>query len=247
MTHKTRSRIRRFSIRRSHTDSGRSVVARVVVASASGAAALLLVALPASAHVEPSPAAVQAGTSASITFGVEHGCDESPLTELEIQIPDEVTDVSVPSAPTGWTGNIVDGVVTFVGGPQPAHEPIDFELTATFPDDPGASVSFATVETCEEGSVSWIDPLVDGQDEPENPAPTVVLTAEAPTAAELAPHEEGDEHEEAEATTSTEATPTTTEAEDASSNTGWFIGVAVVAIFVGALAALMVSRRGRRT
>lgn len=219
-------------------------VTRIGAGVAVASAAVVLLALPASAHVEPSPIAVQAGTSATVSFGVEHGCDDSPLVKLEIQIPDGVTDVTPAPAPDGWTGTIADGVVTFEGGPQPAHEGIDFAIDATFPDTPDAMIGFPTVETCQEGSVSWIEPVVKGEDEPEKPAPTVLLTAAAPTEAQLTPAEEGDEgghegagHDEVATTT---AAPSD---EDSSSNTGLIVGIVVAVIAVAGVGVVLVRRR----
>lgn len=220
-------------------------VVRVGAGAAVAAVSLWVLASPASAHVEPSPIAVQAGTSATVTFGVEHGCGDSPLTKLEIQVPDGVTDVTPAPAPTGWTSSVADGVVTFEGGPQPAHEGIEFALQATFPDAADTTVGFPTVETCEEGSVSWIDPVVEGQDEPEFPMPIVTLTAGAPTEAQLTPAEEDEDGDHAEGSHDEAATTTAApdETEDESSNTGVIIGVVVVVVLVAGAAALLVRRR----
>lgn len=191
---------------------------------------MLAFAAPASAHVEPTPPAIQAGTTSELAFGVEHGCDGSPLVELEIQVPDGVTDVEAVPGPDGWTGAVADGVVTFTGGPQPAEEPIDFSIRATFPDTPDEMVGFPTVETCEEGSISWIEPVVEGQDEPESPAPTVLLTAEAPTAEQLAPAEEDEEASTTETTVGITTTSEDADESDSSTNVLLVAGIAVLVV-----------------
>jgi periplasmic copper chaperone A len=211
---------------------GDRAVQRTAVGILVAGAAVLAFAAPASAHVEPTPPAIQAGTTSELAFGVEHGCDGSPLVKVEIQVPEGVTDVEAVPGPDGWTGVVADGVVTFTGGPQPAEEPIDFSIRATFPDTPDEMVGFPTVETCEEGSISWIEPVVEGQDEPESPAPTVLLTAGAPTAEQLAPAEEDEE-----ATTETTVGATTTSEDsdeadesDSSSSALLVAGIAVVVV-----------------
>ena len=202
--------------------------------------ATALWAMPASAHVEPSPAAIEAGTSATLTFGVEHGCGESPLVKVEIQVPDGVSDVAVSPAPDGWTGAVADGVVTFTGGPQPAHEGIDFAIHATFPDTPDELLGFPTIETCEEGTVEWIQAVVEGADEPEFPAPTVLLTAGAPTEEQLSPPAD-DEGSGAEGPTTTVGEETSSS--DSSSDAGPIIGVILLVIIVGGAGALFMRRR----
>jgi len=149
---------------------------RILVGATLTAALTLAFTGTASAHVEPSPSEVQAGSTQTVAFTVEHGCGESPLTQVEMQLPAGLTAVSVPETPQGWTGTVTDSVVTFQGGPQPAHEEIEFAIQATFPDAAGTMLGFPTIETCEQGTVEWIQPVVSGEVEPEFPAPTVTLT-----------------------------------------------------------------------
>ncbi|MCU1499808.1 MAG: hypothetical protein JWM47_3761 [Acidimicrobiales bacterium] len=232
-----------------------------ITAVATAALLVALVSPPAAAHVEPSPAAVKAGAPATIEFTVEHGCGESPLVKLEIKVPDGVTGVSAVPAPVGWSGSVVDGVVTFTGGPQPAHQEIVFSLVGVMPAAPDTVLAFPTIETCLEGTVEWLAVPAEGGEEPEFPAPVVKLTRDTPTTAEETVPE--DDHGEPEGqpaatptTTSTTTVTTTTvakgaasdatdEDDDSGSNGGVVVGILVALVIVGgAVAYVLVRRRG---
>lgn len=229
------------------------------LAAAAGAAALSVggvAAAPAGAHVEPSPASVEAGSTATIDFDVEHGCGESPLVKVEIKVPDEVTGASAAPAPAGWTGSMVGDVVTFTGGPQPSHQAIVFSVTASMPDTPGSTLVFPVIETCQEGTVEWLAPPAEGGEEPEHPAPVVVLTKGAPTPEEEAPAENVDEGPaDTPATTSTTTTvaegaeaaspAAAAEKEEEPGSNALLVAAAVVAVLVvvGGTAYVLVRRR----
>jgi periplasmic copper chaperone A len=156
-----------------------------MMAAALTATVMLVAAGTASAHVDPDPIAVQAGTTATIAFGIEHGCDGSPTTSIKFQIPTDVTDVR-PVDKTGWTATVAGDIVEFKGGPLAADAAEHFDITVTVPTTPG-DISFPAIQTCEKGELAWIEPVVDGAAEPTHPAPVLKITAGAPTAAELAP------------------------------------------------------------
>lgn len=161
-----------------------------IIAAASTAllvGAGLLFATGASAHIEPTPAAAQAGTTITVEFKVEHGCDGSPTTKLEIKVPSSATDVA-PVPKPGWTASHLGEVVSYTGGPLGATTPDTFGLKLTTPKQAG-ELEFPIVQTCEKGSTSWISSTPPGGPEPENPAPVVEVTAGAPTSSEVAgPH-----------------------------------------------------------
>ena len=149
----------------------------------------------ASAHVDPDPIAMQAGTSGTVAFNVEHGCDGSPTTSMSFQIPDGVTD-AVGVAKDGWTATLTGNTLEFAGGPLAADQADHFDITFTAPATEGV-ISFPVIQTCEQGDIAWIEPVVEGAEEPERPAPTIKLTAGPPTAEDLeSAHEEEEAHEE---------------------------------------------------
>ena len=225
-----------------------------ILAGAGLAVALFLTfAGAASAHVEPSPSDVQAGSTQTVAFTVEHGCKESPLIKLEMQLPAGLTAVSVPETPQGWTGSVTDSVVTFEGGPQPAHDEIEFAIQATFPNTPDAMLGFPTIETCEQGTVEWIQPVVSGEEEPEFPAPTLTLTPGVPVTAATdavaaeGPSEEKDaDHPAGHHESETEETATTKASETSDSSSTNFLPYALIGLVGGALVVIAVTMVRKR-
>ncbi|WP_407319711.1 YcnI family protein [Isoptericola halotolerans] len=151
----------------------------------------------ASAHVTVTPDTTSAGAYALLTFGVPHGCDTSPTTEVAIQIPEEIATVT-PTVHAGWDVEKVmveldepedDGhggqrtervaeVVYTTDTPLPADLRAAFELSVKLPDEPGTLV-LPTVQTCPDGEAAWVQVAEDGQDPHglDMPAPLIEVTA----------------------------------------------------------------------
>lgn len=128
------------------------------------------------AHIDPEPSSAQPGARLDISFTVEHGCDGSPTVQLDMRLPDGVTD-PVPVPPDGWEASVRDGVVTFVGGPLPDDQPLAFPITMTLPPTPDVTIYFPFVQRCEEGEIRWIDIPTDGSGAaPNEPAPALTLS-----------------------------------------------------------------------
>lgn len=164
-------------------------------------AAVLAVPSVAAAHIDPDPTEAQAGSSVSVGFTVEHGCDGSATVGLDMRVPEGATAV-VPEPPDGWTGGVTDRVVTFEGGPLPDDQPLTFRVRMALPSTPDTTVYFPFVQRCEIGEIRWIDIPSDGSgDDLDEPAPAMRLIgpvatptsttsppdASAPTTTEL-PH-----------------------------------------------------------
>lgn len=159
-------------------------------------AGLMAIASPALAHIGTNPGEVPAGASSTVGFRVGHGCDDSPTIAVSMEIPAGVTSV-VPGAKPGWTieaetgtlpepveidgETVSEGVVRveWSGGSLDPHQFDEFEIRARMPDAEGETVYFPIVQTCEEGEYAWIQIPEEGGEEPESPAPGVVLTASA--------------------------------------------------------------------
>ena len=195
------------------------------------AGAVLLTPALASAHIEPNVSEVPASEPVTVAFNLEHGCDGAPTTQLDMQIPEDITDAQ-PVDKEGWTGSVADGVVTFAGGSQPGDQDTDFSITFTAPDTPGIELRFPIVQTCGTTEVAWIEESEDD----ELPAPVVMVGegGSAPVTAGEHDDEGGDE----EATTTTASGTSDEEAaadsdDDDSSVAPWLIGGAVVVIVVG--------------
>jgi periplasmic copper chaperone A len=197
----------------------------------------------ASAHIDPDPIAIQAGTSATVAFKVEHGCDGSPTTSMSFQIPEGVTD-AVGVEKEGWTSTVTGNTLEFTGGPLAADEEDTFDITFTAPATAG-EISFPIIQTCEQGELAWIEPIVEGAEEPERPAPIVKITEGAPTAEDLTPEPEEEEGTEGTVVaTDTGATPTTVAASaDDSSNTGTIVVIVVIVAIVLVGGGVVLARR----
>ncbi len=155
-------------------------------------AAVALVAAPASAHVSGTPSDATAGSFTVLTLSVPHGCDGSPTTGIEIQIPESVLSVTPTRNPfydvesnieqldepvTDAHGNEITertaSVVYTAKSPLPDGQRDTFELSFQVPDAAGELLAFPTIQTCEQGETDWVEVPEEGQDaeELESPAP----------------------------------------------------------------------------
>lgn len=160
-------------------------------------AASLALALPVQAHIVAEPNEGTAGGYLRTAFRVTHGCKGSPTTAVTIRMPQGVVQAK-PMPKPGWTIEIKtvpldppvdsghgfkirDGVteVTWRGGRLENAHFDEFALSLRLPDKGGATLYFATLQTCENGSVDWKAIPAEGQkwsDLPE-PAPFIKLKA----------------------------------------------------------------------
>ena len=146
--------------------------------------ALLGIAGPVAAHIDPDPTQAQAGSRVTVGFTVEHGCDGSPSTQLDMRLPEGVVD-PVAEAVDGWVGSVdtVDGdaIVTFVGGPLADDVEGTFEVTMTLPPTPETTIYFPFVQRCDVGEIRWIGIPTETGDELDEPAPAMALTGPVAT------------------------------------------------------------------
>jgi periplasmic copper chaperone A len=153
-----------------------AVVGPLVALSSSGAVGILgivgVVAPQAGAHAKPNKSAAPAGTRQEIRFTIEHGCGNSPTTQVSVRLPVGVSKPA-PKAPKGWTVEVAKDqrVVTWSGGSLPSKTKGDFAVTMSFPSTKGTTLSFPMVQTCTKGTLRWIE----GPGS-QYPAPTVKLT-----------------------------------------------------------------------
>jgi uncharacterized protein YcnI len=185
-----------------------SLTNRLLVVLTAVLAALLGSAGVASAHVGVSSQDAAPGGFGKVTFRVPNESDTASTVSVRIQIPQDaaLAFLSVQPVP-GWTatttttdleepidahGQEISSYVSVVEfradqgtgiGPGEFQE---FSLSGgPFPD--AESITFPTVQLYSDGTESaWIDPTVEGQAEPESPAPVLSLAADssaAPTSA----------------------------------------------------------------
>jgi uncharacterized protein YcnI len=175
--------------------------ARLGALPAATAVVALSLASPASAHVTATPSTAAAGAFTVVTFSVGHGCEGSPTTRIEIQVPESVLSVTPTRHPfydvektiveldepvTDAHGNEVTertaSIVYTATTPLPDGERDAFELSFQVPDAEGETLSFPTIQTCQEGETGWVEVPAEGQDaeELESPAPAFeILPASA--------------------------------------------------------------------
>jgi uncharacterized protein YcnI len=162
------------------------------------AAALLLVAPPAGAHVTVSSPDAAAGGYGKLVFRVPNESDTASTTKLQVTLPADTPFAGVRTMDVpGWTAEVtiekldepvavgdlnlteVPRTVTWTAqrgqgiGPD---EFAEFPLSVgPFVDDPAATYEFAATQTYDDGEVVAWDQSSDGGAEPELPAPTLSL------------------------------------------------------------------------
>jgi periplasmic copper chaperone A len=166
------------------------------VAAATGVLTLAL-AGTAGAHITANPPEGPSDGYATISFQVPHGCEESPTTQVRIQIPPSVPSAT-PSVHPLWDVATKEGkkdkvelhgetvtrgvseVIYTAKQPLPPDRLDSFAVSLKLPaGEEGDSVYFPTVQRCEQGQTRWIQIPAEGEsaEELEEPAPAVVLTA----------------------------------------------------------------------
>ncbi len=227
---------------------------RTLLASAATAGLLTaVVASPASAHVTVEPTTTDAGAYTVLTLAASHGCEGSPTTSFTINLPDSITDAK-PTIYPGWEVEKIeeelDEPVTTEDGATitrhtgqivyTAENPLEdgyrmaFEVQVQNPDTVGETLSFPTLQTCEEGQTDWAQMPAEGQDphELESPAPSYTVTE----AADEGHHGEGDDVSAA-PDDSAQAAPAS---DDGASQVPGYLGLAagVLGLILGGLALL---------
>ncbi len=205
----------------------------------------IAMALPASAHVSINPDEAAKGSFGAFSFRVPNESDTAETIKLEVQLPADHPIASVrTTAQDGWTatvtkakpskkltshGSEVEEVVskiTWEGGTIKPGQYAEFHVSmGALPDD-ADKLEFKALQTYSDGEVvSWIESTPEGGEEPEHPAPTLMLTKAT-----------GDEH----SASDTEDTEAVSEANDDTNNTVGYIGIGVgVVALLTALGAII--------
>jgi uncharacterized protein YcnI len=173
---------------------GRATTVAVLAGSA-----VLLAAVPAFAHVTVQPDSVAKGSYSTVSFKVPCEEDNASTTELEVNFPTDhpIASVSIQPVP-GWTAKVTtsklstplktdDGTVTsavskitWTGGKIAPGQFQQFPVSLGPLPDNADSLSFKALQTYSDGNVvRWIEIPQAGQPEPQNPAPSLKLTAAA--------------------------------------------------------------------
>ncbi|SEC64431.1 Uncharacterized protein YcnI [Nocardioides exalbidus] len=244
--------------------STRTLARLGVLTAATSAIALSLVA-PASAHVTATPSSSAAGAYTVVTFSVGHGCEGSPTTGIEIQVPESVLAVTPSRNPfydvekkmeqladpiTDSHGNEVTERVASIAytatTPLPDGQRDWFELSLQVPDAEGETLSFPTIQTCEKGETRWVEVPAEGQDADalESPAPAFEITAASAEGdhhgdetAESADESAEESAEQTSTSTGTGADADGSDSDEGSSALGWAgLGLGLVGAVLGGVA-----------
>ncbi|MGA9277428.1 YcnI family protein [Ilumatobacter sp.] len=218
---------------------------------------LLTSAGTASAHVSIAEGEAVAGESTVLTFGFSHGCDGSPTTEIRIQMPESIPTIS-PTINANWTAEKVmeeldepvegghgttltervSEVVYTAVNPVADGYRDTFELSMAMPADAaGQTISFPTIQTCEEGETAWIEIPAEGQDphDLDAPAPGIAVIAATDDGGEHSGDDGDDANAADDAIVEEASVELPAESEDSSDNSG-SDGLAIGALVVGLLA-----------
>jgi len=171
---------------------------KIIGATALACAAVVTMAAPAFAHVTVNPKTATQGGFQTLTFQVPNETDDAISTGIDVQLPPDHPFSSVSVQPkAGWTyeatktplptpvtnddGQQVTEYVSEIKWSGGQIKPGEFDTFAvsvgTLPDDVD-SLAFPTIQHYDNGQdVSWIDQSVEGQPEPEHPAPAIQLVA----------------------------------------------------------------------
>ncbi|CCQ45103.1 putative uncharacterized protein [Pseudarthrobacter siccitolerans] len=177
---------------------------RSIKVAAVGAATAALMALglgSAAAHVSVAPDSTSEGGYSQLTFKVPSESKTATTSKITVDLPaaSPFTSVRVKPVP-GWNAEIVRGALpqpVTIDGATITEAPLSVTWTANNAESQlstdqyqefslsvgrlpksGTTVTLPVAQSYSDGSVrNWDDPVVEGQGEPEEPAPSFVTTA----------------------------------------------------------------------
>ncbi|HEY7142832.1 MAG TPA: YcnI family protein [Streptosporangiaceae bacterium] len=178
---------------------------RAALVGTASAAAVLLLAGPALAHITVTPDSAQAGSAAVLTFHAPNEEAKANTVKVDVRIPTAhpIAQLLVKPVP-GWsisvktitlakpvttddgTFNSAVSEVIWSGGQIRPGQFQDFTISADPLPQGISKLVFKAIQTYSNGDVvRWIDLQQPGQPEPDHPAPTLTLTtgSQAPAAA----------------------------------------------------------------
>ncbi|MET7696289.1 YcnI family protein [Streptomyces sp. NPDC005485] len=242
---------------------------RIAAAGAAAASAVLVLSVPAFAHVSVQPEGTAAkGGYATVDFKVPNERDDASTSKLEVNFPADHPLASVMAQPIdGWSvkvtkaklakpltlhGEKIDEAVSKVTwtatgkGIQPGYFQ-KFPLSIGALPENADELVFKAIQTYDNKEVvRWIEPQKEGAEEPENPAPVLALSDAS----------EGDHHGSATAKDASDtsddakAAKDTTEAaasSDSSDTTARVLGVVGIVVGVAGVAFGVLAGRRRTT
>ncbi|GAA2315153.1 YcnI family protein [Streptomyces kunmingensis] len=242
-------------------------MSRAALVGAAAVSSVVLVSAPAFAHVSVQPEGAAAkGGYAVVDFKVPNERDNAATTKLEVSFPTDHPLASVMPQPIpGWKAEVTKSKldkplemhgekiteavskVTWTATGSGADKGVQPGYFQKFPVSIGAlptdadELVFKAIQTYDNKEVvRWIEPQQKGEEEPENPAPTLALTAAADDehgASGASDDDKGDDKE------ATAASSTSSDSSD-SDTTARVLGI--VGIVIGAAGVAFGVLAGRR-
>jgi uncharacterized protein YcnI len=161
------------------------MIRRTTVATLVLLSALLAVAGPASAHVTVQPGEAVQGSYTKLTFRVPNESDTAATVKLEVELPASIEGARTKPVP-GWTATVDGRTIRWEGGRVEPGQFQEFDISVG-PLPEVDQLVFKAVQTYSDGSEArWIEETVDGEEEPERPAPVLTLTAAGDDEVQLA-------------------------------------------------------------
>jgi uncharacterized protein YcnI len=161
------------------------MIRRTAVATLVLLSALLTFAGPASAHVTVQPGEAVQGSYTKLTFRVPNESDTAATVKLEVELPASIEGARTKPVP-GWTATVDGRTIRWEGGRVEPGQFQEFDISVG-PLPEVDQLVFKAVQTYSDGSEArWIEETVDGEEEPERPAPVLTLTAAGDDEVQLA-------------------------------------------------------------
>lgn len=213
------------------------------------AAAVLLAAVPAFAHVEAEAEGAQAlAENVKISFSAESESDSAGITELRVVLPQGIApaDVKLAEGPKGWELTANPDGYTVKGPAVPVREDAKYAITVRkLPD--AKELAFKTIQTYSDKRVDrWIELGAGSQ----APAPVLKLKPAAPGATPVTssspaatPSTAAPSTPAPQASASTAATAEKEKDDDSGLSAGAWVGVVAGAVALAAAAVYVVRRR----
>ncbi|WP_329264715.1 YcnI family protein [Streptomyces sp. NBC_01478] len=230
----------------------RRTARRLTVATAATAAAILLTAGPAAAHVEVESEKAQAlAENVEVSFDAESESSTAGITQIRVVLPEGIApaDVAYGEGPKGWKFTANDDGYTVKGPAVKAGVNAEYSVVVKqLPD--AKELAFKTLQTYSDGRTDrWIELDESG----EQPAPVLKLKAGAagaksasPTPSETASQSASPSSSPSAEETEPSASPVA-EAEtkdDGGLSSGAWVGIGAVVVVAAGGAFYLVRRRG---
>lgn len=151
-----------------------TAVRRAVIIAAVMAAAMLAPSI-AFAHVTVDSTQPNGDGTTTIVLSFDHGCTDSPTESLDVAPTDGVEILSGSTSIPGWRAErILPTRINFLGDPVASGEVAQVEIVARLTGVAGQRIYFPTYQRCASGNgFSWTDTAVSAQ----YPAPEVIVTS----------------------------------------------------------------------